>query len=78
MYSIFCIQYGKSPQFGWNLEQIIVSFFLLFISVMIKIPYIEQEWQRYIYVKPLHPNIIMHILDTVPYTFYGIDNENFV
>ena len=44
---------------------------------MIKIPYIEQEWQRYIYVKPLHPNIIMHILDTVPYTFYGIDKENF-
>ena len=46
---------------------------------MIKIPYIEQEWQRYIYVKPLHPNnFIMHILDTVPYTFYGIDKENFV
>lgn len=43
---------------------------------MIKIPYIEQEWQRYIYVKPLDPNIIMHILDTVPYTFYGIDKEN--
>ena len=45
---------------------------------MIKIPYIEQEWQRYIYVKPLHPNIIMHILNTVLYTFYGIDKENFV
>ena len=26
----------------------------------------------------LHPNIIMHILDTVLYTFYGIDKENFV
>lgn len=36
----------------------------------------EQKFGKLL--NPLDPNIIMHILDTVPYTFYGIDKENFV